>query len=222
MKEWRGYRQALTLDEIGRNRFWIGLFASVSFATVFYFFFGGIRDATAVVIFALGYGHPTINPTSAAQGAWVKETNPFVFSPLLRYTQNLFAAGVAVAVAQSAAISIWLTHRGWRETPRTRRHRNWSLTWAVMWSWLVAWYLLKFGQTYWLYIYLSTWSQNPVPELDLFRDYGWLLALLVTVLFLEQWKGLRLTYRCGRWVLIATLASAMVALILALFQPLNW
>lgn len=220
MRDLRGHRPPLTLDEIGWRRFWVGLAAALGFATTFYLFFGGLRDATGVVIFGLGYGFPTMDPPRGEYGRWADPLNPFSLSPRLRYAQNLFAAGLAIAAAQSAALRVWLTHRGWRERPRTRLHRQWSLTWATMWAWLVAWLLLKFGQTYWLYAYLSAWSDSAEPELDLLRDYGWVLALLVIVVFLEQWKGLRLTYRCGRWTLIAAAISVVAALLLALLQPL--
>ncbi|MGI9175093.1 MAG: hypothetical protein ACR2GR_07230 [Rhodothermales bacterium] len=220
MRKWRGHRQPITLGEIERHRFWIGIAIGLGFAAAFYLFFGGLRDTTAVTIYMLGYGRPAFGPSFGSYGVWANPANPFELSPALRYAQNLFAASVAVAIAQNAMIRVWLTHRGWREEPRTRRRRLWSLTWSTMWAWLVAWYLLKFGQVYWLYAYLSTWGERAEPELDLLRDYGWLLALLVAALFLEQWKGLRLVYRCGRWMLVAAVVSIAVALVLALLQPL--
>lgn len=85
-----------------------------------------------------------------------------------------------------------------------------------MWSWLMAWIVLRAGETYMLYIYMNAGERAPV------LDYDWVFALLVVVLFLEQWKGLRLTYRCGRWPLAAAGISATIALLLALIQPLSY
>ena len=218
MRHARGHRQPLTLQEIGRSRFWVGLAAGFGSTVAFYLFFGGLRDAATGVVLAHSftlYGDPNF------VSAWFDGSNPLQFSPWFRYVQNLFLAGVAVTVAQGITFSVWLTHRGWHEAPRTRRHRTWSLTWAVMWSWLMAWIVLKAGETYMLYIYMTAMiARGSGPPLPLLHDYGWLFALLVVVLFLEQWKGLRLTYRCGRWLLAAAGISATIALLLALIQPL--
>ena len=216
MRDWRGYRQPLTVEDVGRIRFGLGIVLASCFAAACYYFFGGVRDGVGAIVF--GPGLPGMRRTGGWDGQWL---NPYQLGPGARYAQNLFAAGIAVAVAQGSAIRIWMTHRGWDERPRTRRRRLWSVTWAVMWGWVLGWLALKFGETYWLYVVLDSWVDGArVNELDLLRDYGWVLALLVVVVFLEQWKGVRMTYRCGKWVLAAVVLSAVSASLLALLQPL--
>lgn len=215
------YRQPLSIAYIGRRRFSLGVVLALAFAIVFYLFYGGIRDTTAVVLFALGYGTPVITPSRVQAGYLVDPTNPFGQSPPIRYAHNLFVAGVAVVIAQSVALKTWFGHvRGRTQTGRSAR-LEWALTGATMWTWLLPFFLFKFGQSYWLYVYLSTWSHTPEPELGVNRMYGWVLVLLVVVFFLEQWKGIRLVFRCGRWIIAASIVSIIVALTLALIQPLG-
>ena len=217
MQEWRGHRKLLTISELGRLRFWTGVFAGFLFAILFYLFFGGVRDAIAIILTELGYGHPVLDITK--QNASIG--NPFGYSFSVRYAQNLFASATAVASAQGITISIWLTHHGWRESTRERRWRYLTLAWVSAWSWLILWLLLKYGIAYWQYVISSTYSQNPEPELDFLRDYKGLLILFVVVLFMEHWKTLRLIYRCGKWQLIGSVLSLLLALGLALIQPLK-
>ena len=216
MQEWRGHRKLLTIHELGRLRFWSGLGAGILFAMLCYLFLAGVRDATAIIIIELGYGHPAL----ALSQANASFQNPFGYPPTVRYAQNLFTAAIAVVFAQGITISIWLTHRGWQESSRIRRRRYLTIAWLSAWSWLILWVLLKIGQAYWQYVISSTYSSNQVPELDFLRDYGSLLVLLIVVMFLEHWKTLRLVYRCGRWQLIAAIISLALALFLALIQPL--
>ncbi len=216
MQEWRGHRKPLTINELGRLRFWSGLAAGFLFAILCYLFLAGVRDATAIILIELGYGHPAL----ALSKANASFQNPFGYPSTVRYTQNLVTTAIAVVVAQGITISIWLSHRGWYESSRTRRWHYLTVAWLSAWSWLILWVLLKVGQVYLQYVISSTYSSNPTPELDFLRDYRSLLVLLIVVMFLEHWKTLRLIYRCGRWQLIAAILSLVLALILALFQPL--
>ncbi|MEM6327959.1 MAG: hypothetical protein AAF791_12640 [Bacteroidota bacterium] len=187
---------------------------SLASAVLLYLFIGGLRDAAATILLGLARGQFV-----GWEGRqWV---NPHELSVMERYTQNLFASGLAVTLAQRVAIRIWLTHRGWREPIGLRRHRYRSVTWAGMWCWMLALISFKAAETYWLYIVVHEWLGGGIRELDLLRDVGWLLFLLLAVGFVEQWSGLRRTYRGGGWMLGAAVLSLVLALGLAFLSPLS-
>lgn len=208
-------RPVLSIHAIGKSRFWTGIGIGVFFALGFYLFFAGLREIMTLIMLGLGEEHPVFG-----RQMMLDVYNPLGFSPALRYGHNLFYAGMAAALGQVLMLTIWTTHRGIKEHRSSRLHRLWTRSSSFFTLGLVPYVLLKYAQTYWLYFYLASYSTNYEPEIDLVHDYKGLLMLFVVWLLLEAWRPMRLTYRCGQWMLWSLVLTTLVAVLLAFLHPL--
>jgi len=188
-------KEKLSIGLLGQKRFYIGLSIGLFLAILTYLFFGYFRE----ILRALTFDSDLLIPT---------ETEFLVY--------NLFFAAVSVTIG--FGVTVWFWFHGLFSSQRPRRRINYISAYSIFWSMTLIYFVSKMGSNMaWLLFAMHGYDDH----LNLSRDFPLLLFLLPTVLFLNIWTGIRLSFRSGGWFIKSLGAYIVLTAILAFSSPID-
>jgi hypothetical protein len=170
-------KPSLTISNIGKKQFWIGLIIGLFFAFLINHFFILSREALRSITFV---------------------RDPYILSNKEFRFYDLFFA------AFSSSLGFGLTIICWLFTPNRNIKRNYLKIYIVASSFFVTILSLaivsRFGSVLTLILYGLPGYDN---HLNILKDFWLLLFLIPIYVFFANWNSIRLLFKTNNWVLIS-------------------
>ncbi len=186
----------LSINNIGKWKFWIGIILGIAASIVFSYLFNYSRESLRAVSF-MG-GDPIILPE--------KEFRLY----------DLFFAAISASFGFGLTIIFWLSGRN----PKIKKHR--LQIYAVANAWFVIFatllILTRFGYLLAFILYPMKGYDN---QLDFIHDFRLLLILIPIYLFTVQWNAIRRIFKTGKWFLISVVFYCITVLFLFKVTPVD-
>lgn len=214
-------KPTLSIRTLGTRRFVVGLVAGFLFSVSFFAVGVTAGRSTLSVNRSLAesrvWRNLEYNEQLRAAGQPPRFSAPTVAAPepvsVPRWAEPLWA-GLAAALGQAVALSVWFVGpaRPGLQRRRARRRGLLGATAGAMWVGLVPLVVIKLWTAYAFVLYplniSATFYAEPFVA-DPLEPLGPALSVvLVAVLALEPWRGVRLGYRSGWWPAFGVLAVA--------------
>lgn len=194
-KVYQGYKEKLSIELLGKRRFYLGLIIGLIFAILIDFFLAYFREVLRGLTFSSGLIIPT--------------QRDFIF-------YNFFFAGSSVTIA--FGIMVWFWFHGLFSSNKPPVKVNFISTYAMFWSMALLYIISKTGSFLtWIPFSLGGYDD----QLNLAREFPLLLFLLPVVFFLNIWAPIRLYYRSGRWLIKSLALFVLLTTTLALNNPID-
>lgn len=190
MANFRFKKPELTIFSIGRERFWIGVFAGVLTAIALSLLMNHWRE---VMRYINTLDADLIQPDSQVYW-WL----------------SLFFTALSSSLGLCISVWIWMGNNR-HALKGERLRRRVAQTYAMLTFWVMIMVAGRFG-TIWSVIQGSVADLN--SHLPYYRVFVWILVILPLVIFFQSWYTVRLTYRAGRFIGYSSLACALLVLIL--------
>jgi len=188
-------KEKISIGLLGQKRFYLGLSIGLFLAILTYLFFGYFSEILRWQTFDSDLVIPT-------------ETEFLIY--------NLFFA--AVSVTFGFGVTVWFWFHGLFSSQRPRRRINYISAYAMFWSMTLIYLVSKTGSNMtWLLFVMDGYDDH----LNLSKEFPLLLFLLPTVLFLNIWTGIRLSFRSGGWFLKSLGVYIVLSAILAFSSPID-
>jgi len=188
-------KEKISIGLFGQKRFYIGLSIGLFLAILTYLFFGYFRE----ILRGQTFDSDLLIPT---------ETEFFIY--------NLFFA--AVSVTFGFGVTVWFWFHGLFSSQRPRRRINYISAYSMFWSMTLIYVVSKTGSNMtWLLFAMDGYDDH----LNLSKEFPLLLFLLPTVLFLNIWTGIRLSFRSGGWFLKSLGVYIVLSATLAFSSPID-
>lgn len=132
------------------------------------------------------------------------------------YIYNLFFAAVSVTIGFGVTVWFWFHGLFSKLTPRWRI--NYISAFAMFWGMTLLYVVSKLGTIiHWVLFAIGGYDNH----LNLSKEFPLLLFLLPTVLFLNIWTPIRLSYRSGTWLFKSIGLSIVLTIVLAFSSPID-
>lgn len=181
-------KSKISIQNIGKQRFWFGILAGIISAFSISLFFNQSRE---VLRFFTGMSFDLL----------ILENKELAFF-------NYFFASLSTVLGLAITLWIWMGNR-----TRTRKmgeiYKQLSRTNTILIFWLVLMMTARFGSI------ISFGILNNGFHLDLLNDYWLLFVLIPIVVFTQSWFTVRLVYRSGKWILLSLLTCLITAFTLS-------
>jgi len=190
-------KEKISIQNIGRQRFWIGIVAGLISAISISLLFNHSRESLRML-------------TSMSADLMILKENELLFF-------NFFFSFLSAVLGLS--ISIWL----WMQNKKNNRrkdsfYKQLSITNALLIFWVVLMITSRFGTVLPIVLFGTPGYDN---HLNLYEEYRILFVLLPIVVFLQSWFTVRLVYQSGKWILLSFLFCILTAFTLQLTTTVN-
>jgi hypothetical protein len=179
-------KDKISIQNIGRQRFWIGivlgLFSAVIISLTFNYFRESFRFLTTLSTDLLILGE----------------------SELQFY--NYFFSSLATVLGLSTTVSIWMTNNN-HKRKKDRINKQVARTNSLLIFWLILMMITRFGSVLPLVLYRASYDN----QLNLFEEYWLLFILIPIVIFAQSWFLVRLIYRSINWILFSFIICIVIA-----------
>lgn len=172
-------KETISIQNIGRQRFWIGLIA-------------GIVSAISISL-AFNYSREVFRLfTSMSADLLILSSKELQFF-------NFFFPTLSTVLGLS--ISIWI----WMSNPKHKRRKDrifkqLTRTNTLLIFWVTLMVIARFGSILPIILYGMPGYDN---HLNLYEEYWLLFVLIPLVVFFQNWFTVSLVYRAGKWILIS-------------------
>ncbi|HMR56238.1 MAG TPA: hypothetical protein PKC10_02910 [Cyclobacteriaceae bacterium] len=188
-------RGRISIELLGRKRFYIGLSIGLCLTILTYLFFCYFREMFRRQTFNSDLLIPT-------------ETEFFIY--------NFFFAASSVTFGFGA--TVWFWFHGLFSSKRPRRRINYISAYSIFWSMTLIYVVSRTGSNLtWILFGMDGYDDH----LNLSSEFPLLLFLLPTVFFLNIWSGIRLSFRSGGWFLKSLGVYIVLSAILAFSSPID-
>lgn len=188
-------KERLSIELIGKTRFFLGLAIGVMLTVLLYVFFAYFREILRAHTFSSGLIIPT-------------EREFLIY--------NFFFAATSATIG--FGLVIWFWFHGLFSSRRTRLRINYISGYAMFWSMALLYLVSKTGS-------FLTWIPFSLPgyedDLNLAREFPLILFLLPLVFYLNIWMPIRLSYRSGNWFLKSLAIFILLTTVLAFNSPID-
>jgi hypothetical protein len=190
MRKFQLSKQKISIDTIGVQRFWFGIFIGFFSAISLSLFFNYIRESFR---FLSGI-HPDI----------------LILSPSEFHFYNYFFALLSSFLGLSMTIWIWMNNRHHiRRKHKMYKQLSTSLCMLVFWFTLYA--IARFGNV----LSFALYGASGYDDQSIFSgDQLIVIILLPLVIFLQNWFIVRLIYKVGKWMVLSFVTCLFIALCL--------
>lgn len=190
-------KEKISIQNIGRQRFWIGivsgLFSAIIITLTFNYFRELFRFFTTISADLLILGE----------------------SELQFY--NYFFATLGTVLGLSITVSIWMSNNN-HKRKRDRIYKLYAGTNIIFLFWLILMMIARFGSVIPLVLYGMPGYDN---QLNLFEEYWFLFVLIPIVVFTQNWFIVRRIYHSGKWILFSLLICLLTAFTLKITTSVN-
>jgi hypothetical protein len=183
-------KEKISIQHIGKQRFWIGLFAGLISAVLIAIAFNSFREALR---YYSGFSSDLL----------ILENSE------LRFFNYFFSV---LASVMGLSVSIWI----WMNNFYQKRRKDWifkqlSKLHVQLIFFVILMMITRFGTIlHWALLSIPGYDQ----ELKLYKEYWVLFILLPLVVFLQSWFSVRLIFRAGKWILLSFVFCLLISIIL--------
>ncbi|MCC7521173.1 MAG: hypothetical protein IT220_06025 [Flavobacteriaceae bacterium] len=183
-------KEKISIQHIGKQRFWIGLFAGLISAILMAIAFNNFREALR---YYSGFSSDLL----------ILENSE------LRFFNYFFSV---LASVMGLSVSIWI----WMNNFYQKRRKDWifkqlSKLHVQLIFFVILMMITRFGTIlHWALLSIPGYDQ----ELNLYKEYWVLFILLPLVVFLQSWFSVRLIFRAGKWILLSFVYCILISIIL--------
>ncbi len=189
MTKIRFRKEKISIQQIGLNRFWVGVAAGLISAVVLSLFFHHGRESYRLIT--------SMSP------------DLLIFNEIELQFFDFFFSLLASVLGLSIAIWIWMQNNN-HHRKKDRIFKRLTATNILLLFWVILLVVSRFGSTLTILLYASYGYDD---DLNLYEGFWILFILLPMVIFLNAWFTVRLVYKVGKWMLtslVFTIATAFV------------
>ncbi|MBN1617893.1 hypothetical protein JW887_00945, partial [Candidatus Dojkabacteria bacterium] len=191
----KGYlKPEISIELIGKRKFWTGIILGFLFSLVLSYFFNYSRESLRFITF---------------------NGDPFILSPKEFKKYDLFFASLSASIGFGIAIVYWFL--GYNNRIVKRYLKRFAITNALFVSIVVLMVVSRFGSILPIILYRNGFD----GQLLIHRDYGLLLILTPLYVFFGNWNAVRAFLRTRHWILISFAIYCLVTLFLYKTTALN-
>jgi len=181
-------KHELSIQNIGRNRFWIGLAAGLLSAIILSLFFNHSREVLRLV-------------TGITPDLLILPEQEVLFF-------NYFFSFLSTVLGHSITIWIWMQNKHHKRR-KDRLYKLLSVTNAVMMFAVALMLISRIGSNLTIVLFAQMSYDHHLP---LYEEYSMLFILVPIVIFLHNWHSVRLAYRAGKCILISSMVVPLIAI----------
>ncbi len=182
-------KDKISIQGIGKKRFWFGIIAGCFSALSISLIFNRTREFIRLL-------------TSLSQDLLLFEKQEFNFF-------NFFFASLSTVLGLSITIWIWMGNIT-NKRKKNKLYKQQARTNSLFFFWLIIFLTAQIG---FLFLSLRDISIYDFP-VNLYKEHALLFILTPIVIFAQTWFSVRLVYRSGNWILISFVVSLTMAFIL--------
>lgn len=190
-------KEKISIRNIGRQRFWIGIVAGLISAILISLFFNHSRETFRLL-------------TSMSADLLILKENELLFF-------NYFFSLLSTVLGLSITIWIWMQNKK-HNRRKDRIYKHLSVTNAILIFWVILMIISRFGSILPIVLFGTPGYDN---HLNLYEEYWILFVLMPIVVFMQSWFTVRLVYHAGRWIILSFLFCIMTAFTLQLTTTVN-
>jgi hypothetical protein len=184
-------KNKISVQNIGKQRFWFGILAGFISALSISLAFNQAREVFRFF-------------TSVSADLLILENQELIFF-------NYFFASLSTVLGLAITIWIWMGNRT-RTRKMDKLYKQLSRTNALLIFWLILMMVARFGSILPFILFGTPGYDN---QLNLYNDYWILFVLIPIVIFTQSWFIVRLVYRAGKWIFLSLLICAITAFTLS-------
>lgn len=197
MRNTRISKDYISIRIIGIKRFWVGvaagLFSSVSLSLAFNY----TRELYRLI-------------TGIEPDLLIPDKQEFLFF-------DIFFASLAATLGFSISVWIWMNNNN-HLRKRDRINKQLARTYSLLAFWVFFGVVARFGTNLPIILYSRFGYEN---HLNLIDDFWLIFVLIPIVIFFQNWLGVRLVYRAGKWILLSFICCAIMSYIILKTTGLN-
>ncbi len=190
-------KEKISIQDIGRQRFWIGVVAGLISAISISLFFNHSRESLRLL-------------TSMSADLLILKEKELLFF-------NYFFSFLATVLGLSITIWIWMQNKK-HNRRKDRIYKQLSITNALLIFWVILMIISRFGSILPLVLFGTPGYDN---HLSLYEEFLDMFVLLPIVVFMQNWFIVRLVYQAGKWIFLSLLFCIMTAFTLQLTTTVN-
>lgn len=187
----------ISIESIGRQRFWIGLATGVTTAIIISLFFNYSREVLRSM-------------TGSSADLLILKGNELQFS-------NYFFSTLASVLGLSITLWMWMQNKE-HNRRKDGIYKGLSASNALVIFWIMLFAVSRFGSILPLILFGTPGYDN---HLNFYEDIWILLVLIPLVVFLQSWSTIRIVYRAGRWMMVSFLICILMTFTLQMFTSVN-
>ena len=184
-------KSKISIQNIGKQRFWFGILAGFISALSISLAFNQAREVFRFF-------------TSMSVDLLILENQELTFF-------NYFFASLSTVLGLAITIWIWMGNRT-RTRKMDKLYKQLSRTNALLIFWLILMMIARFGSILSFILFGTSGYDN---QLNLYNDYWILFVLIPIVVFAQSWFSVRLVYRAGKWIFLSLLICVITAFTLS-------
>lgn len=190
-------REKISIQNIGRQRFWIGIVAGLVSAISVSLFFNYSREVLRLF-------------TSISADLLILKENELLFF-------NYFFSFLSTVLGLSITIWVWILNKKHNRI-KERIYKQLSIANAILIFWVILMIISRFGSILPLALFGTPGYDN---HLNLYDEYWILFVLMPIVVFMQSWFTVRLVYQSGRWILLSLIFCILTAFTLQWTTTVN-
>lgn len=184
-------KHKISIQNIGKQRFWFGIFAGFISAISISLIFNQTREVFRFF-------------TSMSADLLILDSKVLTFF-------NYFFASLSTTLGLAITIWVWMNNRT-HTRKMDRLYKQLSRTNALLIFWLMLMMIARFGSILPFILFGIPGYDN---QLELYNDYWILFVLIPIVVFAQSWFAVRLVYRAGKWIFFSLLICVITAFTLS-------
>lgn len=190
-------KEKISIQNIGQQRFWIGIVAGLISAISISLFFNHSRESLRLL-------------TCLSADLLILKEHELLFF-------NCFFSTLSTVLGLSITILIWMQNKK-HNRRKDRIYKQLSITNVLLVFWVILMLIARFGSVLPIVLFGIPGYDN---NLNLYEEYSILFVLLPIVVFLLSWFTVRLVYQAGKWIFLSLLFCIMTAFTLQLTTTVN-
>lgn len=190
-------KEKISIHNIGRQRFWIGVVAGLIAAISISLFFNQSRESLRLL-------------TSMSADLLILKENELLFF-------NYFFSFLSTVLGLSITIWIWMLNKK-HNRKKDRIYKKLSVTNTLLIFWIIMMIISRFGSILPIVLFGFPGYDN---HLKLYDEYWILFVLIPIVVFMQSWFTVRLVYQSGKWIFLSFLFCILTAFTLQLTTTVN-
>lgn len=187
MTEIRFSKERISIHNIGKQRFWIGIVVGVLTSISISLVFNYSREVLRFI-------------TSVSGDLLILEEQELQFF-------NYFFPFLATVLGLSITIWLWMGNNA-HNRRKDRILKQLSRTNALLIFWLILLVITRFGS---IIIIIMYGVDGYESQLNLYDEYWLLFVLMPIVVFIQNWFIVRLVYRTGHWIILSFIICVILS-----------
>jgi hypothetical protein len=197
MKKINFSKDYISINIIGKQRFWLGIIIGFLSAVTFSLIFNFTRETLRMF-------------SSINTDILIPTTEEFRF-------YNIFFSALATTFGLSFTIWIWLTNtRRKRKKDRIYKQLGQSNAFLILWT-----VLLMLTRITTILVFVLYGAEGYDNHLNIYENFSILLMLLPIVIFAQNWFTVRMIYKSSKWIFYSFFSCILLTIILANTTVIN-